>query len=107
MHSPFLSKRGWLRYILKRAPGKTFMTGFRIVAAVIVFVGAIASMSLVWNTADLLQALMVIINIPVILLLTKPAIAALKDYQKQRKEGKDPEFHAADIGLEGKTEFWK
>ena len=98
---------GCLRYILKRAPGKTFMTGFRIVAAVIVFVGAIASMSLVWNTADLLQALMVIINIPVILLLTKPAIAALKDYQKQRKEGKDPEFHAADIGLEGKTEFWK
>ena len=98
---------GCLRYILKPAPGKTFMTGFRIVAAVIVFVGAIASMSLVWNTADLLQALMVIINIPVILLLTKPAIAALKDYQKQRKEGKDPEFHAADIGLEGKTEFWK
>ena len=98
---------GCLRYILKRAPGKTFMTGFRIVAAVIVFVGAIASMSLVWNTADLLQALMVIINIPVILLLTKPAIAALKDYQKQRKEGKDPEFHAADIGLEGNTEFWK
>ena len=98
---------GCLRYILKRAPSKTFMTGFRIVAAVIVFVGAIASMSLVWNTADLLQALMVIINIPVILLLTKPAIAALKDYQKQRKEGKDPEFHAADIGLEGKTEFWK
>ena len=98
---------GCLRYILKRAPSKTFMTGFRIIAAVIVFVGAIASMSLVWNTADLLQALMVIINIPVILLLTKPAIAALKDYQKQRKEGKDPEFHAADIGLEGKTEFWK
>jgi AGCS family alanine or glycine:cation symporter len=70
-------------------------------------VGAIASMGLVWNIADLLQGLMVIINIPVILLLIKPAVRALEDYQKQRAEGKDPEFHAADIGLEGKTEFWQ
>jgi len=98
---------GCLRYILKRAPSKQFMTGFRLVAAVIVFVGAIASMGFVWNVADLLQALMVIINIPVILLLIKPAIRALEDYQEQRKDGKDPVFHAADIGLAGKTEFWK
>jgi len=98
---------GCLRYILKRNPSKQFMTGFRLVAAVIVFVGAIASMGLVWNIADLLQGLMVVINIPVILLLIKPAVRALEDYQKQRKEGKDPEFHAADIGLAGKTEFWQ
>ena len=82
------------------------MTGFRIVAAIIVFVGAIASMGLVWNIADLLQGLMVIIHIPVILILFKPAVAALKDYQRQRAAGKDPEFRAADIGLKEKTEFW-
>ena len=97
---------GCLRFILKRQPGRKFMIGFRIAAAVIVFVGAIASMSLVWNMADLTQGMMVIINIPAILLLTRPAIAALKDYEKQRKEGKNPVFHAKDIGLEGKTEFW-
>ncbi len=95
-----------LRYILKRTPSKLFMTIFRLVAAAIVFVGAIATMNLVWNTADLLQALMVIINIPVILILSKPAVAALKDYRRQRKEGKDPEFKAADIGLKQKTDFW-
>ena len=98
---------GCLRYILKRSPSKAFMTGFRMVAALIVFVGAIASMGLVWNIADLTQGMMVVINIPVILLLIKPAVRALEDYQKQRKEGKDPEFHAADIGLAGKTEFWQ
>ena len=97
---------GCLRYLVKRAPSKTFMTGFRIVAAIIVFVGAIASMGLVWNIADLLQGLMVIIHIPVILILFKPAVAALKDYQRQRAAGKDPEFRAADIGLKEKTEFW-
>ena len=91
---------GCMRFILKRTPSKVFMTGFRVVAAAIVFVGAIASMDLVWDTADLLQGLMVFINIPVIILLAKPAIEALKDYQKQRAEGKNPTYKNAN------TEFW-
>ena len=98
---------GCLRFILKRQPSKLFMTIFRVIASVIVFVGAIASMGLVWNLADLTQGLMVVVNIPVILILAGPAVKALNDYRKQKKEGKDPEFHAADIGLEGKTEFWQ
>ena len=97
---------GCLRFILKRQPGKAFMTGFRVAAAVIVFVGAIASMSLVWNLADLTQGLMVVTNIPAILILGKPAVAALKDYRRQKEAGRNPEFKAADIGLAGKTEFW-
>ena len=97
---------GCLRFIMKRQPSKTFMTGFRVAASAIVFVGAVASMSLVWNLADVTQGLMVVTNIPVILLLVKPAIAALKDYQRQRQAGENPVFRAADIGLEGKTECW-
>jgi len=97
---------GCLRYILKREPGKGFMTLFRLIAAVIVMVGAVASMGLVWNLADLTQGLMVVINIPAIMLLAKPAVLALRDYRRQRAEGKNPEFRAADIGLAGKTEFW-
>ena len=69
-------------------------------------VGAVASMGLVWNLADLTQGLMVVINIPAIMLLAKPAVLALRDYRRQRAEGKNPEFRAADIGLAGKTEFW-
>lgn len=97
---------GCLRFIMRRQPSKRFMTGFRIAASCIVLVGAIASMGLVWNLADLTQGLMVVTNIPVILLLVKPALAALKDYQRQRQEGKDPVFRASDIGLKDKTEFW-
>ncbi len=97
---------GCLKFILKRVPSQTFMTVFRAVAAVIVLLGAMMSMGLAWNTADMFQAMMVIINIPVILILTKPAMAALNDYMKQRKAGKDPEFKAADIGLKEKTDFW-
>lgn len=97
---------GCLRFIFNRMPGKVFMTVFRIAAAVIVLLGAVTSIDLAWNTADLCQALMVIINVPVILLLARPALAALKDYSEQRRAGKDPEFHAADIGLREQTDFW-
>ena len=82
------------------------MTVFRLIATLIVFVGALLSAGLAWDTADLFQAIMVIINIPVILLLSKPALDALKDYQRQRREGKDPVFKAADIALKEKTDFW-
>ena len=34
-----------------------------------------------------------------ILLLQKPALAALKDYEKQKKQGLDPLFVPEDIGV--------
>ena len=61
---------------------------------------------LVWNMADVLMGLMALINLPVILILGGPAIRAMQDYMKQKKEGKDPEFKAADIQLKDKTDFW-
>ena len=97
---------GCLRFIFKRTPSHTFMTVFRIITAVIVLLGALLSMQLAWDTADLFQALMVVINIPVILILHRPAMKALKDYMAQRKAKKDPEFKAASIQLKEKTDFW-
>ena len=97
---------GCLRFIFKKTPSQTFMTVFRIIAAVIVLLGAVISMQLAWDTADLFQALMVVINIPVILILGRTAIKALKDYTEQRKAGKNPEFKAANIGLKEKTDYW-
>lgn len=96
---------GCLKYILKRSPSRAFMTVFRIIATVIVFLGALISAGLAWDTADMFQAIMVVINIPVILILGNTALKALKDYMEQRKADKDPVFHAADIGVSG-TEFW-
>ena len=69
---------GCLRFILKREPGKQFMLVFRLAATFLVFLGAVISAGLAWDTADLLQALMVLINVPVILILAKPAVQALK-----------------------------
>ena len=71
-----------------------------------IFVGAGLSASLLWNVADVLMGLMAMINMPVIIILGKYAFRALKDYLKQRKEGKDPEFKASDIELPFKTDYW-
>lgn len=97
---------GCLRFIFKRTPSPAFMTGFRIVATVLVALGAVMTMQLAWDTADLFQALMVVINIPVIFLLGGTAMKALQDYTQQRKQGKDPEFKAASIGLKQETDYW-
>ena len=97
---------GCLRFILKRNPGKGFMTCWRLFCAALVFVGAIISAGLAWDSADLTQALMVIINVPVILILGKPAFDAMRDYRRQRAAGKNPTFHAQDIGLTD-TECWR
>lgn len=96
---------GCLRFIMKKEPGKVFMLVFRLIATALVFLGAVISAGLAWDTADLLQALMVIINVPVILLLAKPAVAVLRDYEEQKRQRKQPVFHAEDIGIKG-TDFW-
>ncbi len=98
---------GCLKFIFKREVGKTGITIFRIIATVLIFLGSVATASLVWNMADLTQGLMVLVNMPVILLLMNPAAKCLNDYCKQKKEGKDPHFVAKDIGLVDETDFWK
>lgn len=98
---------GCLKFIFKREVGKTGITIFRIIATVLIFLGSVATASLVWNMADLTQGLMVLVNMPVILLLMNPAAKCLDDYCKQKKQGKDPHFVAKDIGLVDETDFWK
>ena len=93
-------------YIFKKAPSKTFMLVYRIAAMAVVCFGAAMEIGLVWDIADVLMGIMAIINLPVIVLLAKPAIAALNDYTRQRREGKNPVYVAADNGVKQKTDFW-
>lgn len=98
-----------LSFLHHGEPGKSFMTGFRLFCAFIVFIGAGLTMDAAWAIADILMACMALINIPSILILGNIALAAMKDYEKQKKEGKNPVFHAASIpGLDlNRLDFWK
>lgn len=95
-----------LGYLCNKTPQKTILYAFRILAALIVCFGATMEFSVAWNTADVLMGLMAIINLPVIIILAKPAIRCMNDYIAQRKQGKNPVFKAASIQLEDKTDFW-
>ena len=95
-----------LSYIVKKVPAKEFMILFRIDAMILIFIGAGMRISTVWNLADVLMGIMAILNLPVIVILARPALAALKDYTTQKKQGKNPVFKAASIGLKEKTDYW-
>jgi len=45
------------------------------------------------------------LNIIAILILQRPALLALKDYEAQLKDGFDPKFDAEAAGIEN-AEFW-
>jgi len=92
----------------KKLPSAVFMTVFRILCAVVVFLGAIISMDAAWALADITMGLMTIINLPCCAALSGIAVNALKDYERQKREGRNPQFRAVDIGLaEEQVEFWK
>lgn len=96
-----------LNYIVGKIPAREFMVLFRVDAMILIFIGAGMEINMVWNLADVLMGVMALINLPVIVILSRPALAALKDYVAQRRAGQNPVFRASDIGLEGKTECWQ
>ena len=92
----------------KKEPSKLFMKCFHVCCAVIVLLGAIIPMNAAWAAADITMGGMTLINLPSCMLLGKIAIDTLKDYEKQKKEGKKPVFKASDIGINTEElDFWK
>lgn len=94
-----------LSYLDKKG-NKWAITALRVLILVSTFYGAIKTAEAAWTLGDIGVGMMAWLNVIAILLLRKPALKALKDYQAQRKAGKDPVFVAADNGIENTTE-WK
>lgn len=79
----------------------------RAVFLVASFLGAIVNADAVWAMGDIGYGLMAWANIIAIALLSPKAVALLKDYEKQKKEGKDPAFDPKEFGIEDETGAWK
>lgn len=78
---------------------------FRFSCVLAVFVGALLDFTTIWTVADILMGLMAMVNLVAVILLGNKAIAALKDYTRQRKEGKNPVFLTQGTGI-GDSEVW-
>lgn len=96
-----------LFFMLKRKPGKAFMNTYYVIASLVIFLGAGLSADLLWNIADVTMGLMAIINVPVIMILSKYAIRALNDYDRKVKQGGEITFCAKDIDLPHQVDCWK
>ncbi|WP_127486436.1 alanine/glycine:cation symporter family protein [Paenibacillus ehimensis] len=87
-------KRVWSEYALK------------IAIMFVTFYGCVRTADLAWGLGDIGVGSMAWLNIIAILLLTKPALKVLKDYERQKKEGKDPVFDPVKLGLSN-ADFWE
>ena len=70
---------------------------YRVLVGVMVMGGAMMSLQMVWSLADLTMGLMTLCNIAAIVLLGGQVFILLKDYRKQKSEGKDPIFRKSEI----------
>ena len=95
-----------ISYLYKNAlSNKPFMFCYRLLAVIIIFIGAQFSAGLAWDTADVLMGCMALINVPVCIILGGTAFRALRDYTDRKKSGAPLEFKASDIGIKG-TDYW-
>jgi len=93
-------------HLLGRVPGRRFCTIYYLLASGVILLGAGLNADLLWGIADVTMGLMALINMPVIFLLGKYAYRALADYKRQKAEGRDPVFRAADIGITESLDYW-
>ncbi|HBW34575.1 sodium:alanine symporter family protein [Desulfosporosinus sp. BICA1-9] len=84
---------------------KMAITASRIGIVLMVFISTIMSADVVWNFGSAGVGAMAWFNVIVIILLTKPGIATLKDYEAQKKLGVDPVFVPERCGIKG-AELW-
>ncbi len=80
---------------------KVVLNVFRVTCLVAIFLGAQADFSVVWNLADITMGFMAIVNIIAMFLLGKIALKVLKNYEEQKKAGKNPVFYEDEVGLTG------
>ncbi len=75
---------------------KTVLLWFRLAVLAMVYFGAVNSVPLVWDMADLSMGIMAMINLIAILLLSPLVWVLLKDYRAQLKAGQTPQFKLED-----------
>ncbi|WP_207425762.1 sodium:alanine symporter family protein [Pedobacter sp. SYSU D00535] len=90
---------------LDKTENKWAVTALRLLILAATFYGSVKTAESAWALGDMGVGIMAWLNIVAILFLQKPALKALKDYRRQRKEGKNPVFNAEELGIKN-TDTW-
>jgi AGCS family alanine or glycine:cation symporter len=98
-----------IAYLFKKnQQGSGYRAGIlltRVAIVAMTFIGAVSSVDVVWNFGSAAVGAMAWFNIIVIVLLSKPGIATLRDYEEQKKMGLDPVFIPSRCGIKD-AELW-
>lgn len=95
-----------IAYINRRVHRPWMTLALRVFILLAVVLGSVRSAGAAWTLGDIGVGLMAWLNIVAILILQKPALLALRDYERQKKEGKDPEFDPVSLGIRNAA-FWE
>ena len=93
-------------YIAKRKGGPLLMFLLKLAIMASTFFGCIRTATIAWDLGDMGVGIMAWLNVIAIIILQKPALLAFKDYEKQKKAGKDPVFDPVALGIKD-AEFWE
>ncbi len=77
----------------------------RILTVTMVFIGSLTTSGVTWTLGDIGVGAMAWINIIAILLLSPKALRALRDYEKEKKQGLEPKFDPSELEIEN-ADFW-
>ena len=94
----------YLAGVKKTHPLATLLLRLGIVGMVVF--GAYHNAAMAWTLGDIGVGLMAWLNVIAILILQKPALIALRDYERQKKLGLDPTFDPEALGIRN-AHFWK
>lgn len=83
---------------------KWAVTAFRIITGVTVIYGAMVTLQEAFSLVDICMGFMTITNLVAIFLLSPKVFSLLKDYEKQRKEKKNPTLHKEQLDYD--VECW-
>jgi len=88
-----------VRYITRNIHRPGILLALKLAMVAVVAYGSIRSASLAWALGDTGVGLMAWLNIVAIVILQKPALVALKDYEAQKRAGRDPTFDPLALGI--------
>ncbi len=94
-----------LYFLQKNKINKFWIWCIRITFLFSILYGASTKGGTAWGLGDIGVGIMAWINIIAILILQKKAFVTIKDYDQQKKEGKNPVFNPEKLGIKNTTEW--
>ena len=96
-----------IAYINRKIHRPWMILALRIGILAAVTYGTLRSATTAWALGDIGVGLMAWLNLIAILILQKPALLCLQDYEAQKKAGLDPVFDPDALGIRNADDLWR